>query len=225
MPSIPTPTPTPTLKTLPTRRKKTKQIIAALHKEFPNTECSLIHSDAWQLLVATVLSAQCTDARVNKVTPDLFTQFPTQQHFADADITEIEETIHSTGFYRNKAKSLQGAAIKILTDHNGEVPNTMKQLIKIPGVGRKTANVVLGEIWNAPDGMVVDTHVGRITRKLGLTDQDNPVKVEKQLGECVPQADFRDFGHLLIDHGRKTCRSRVPQCDNCILYRWCVKRA
>ncbi len=218
------PSPKP-LKALPTRRKKTKQIIAALRQEFPNTECSLIHADAWQLLVATVLSAQCTDARVNKVTPCLFTQFPTLEHFANAPIEEIEEAIHSTGFYRNKSKSLQGAAIKILADHDGQVPNTMAHLIKVPGVGRKTANVVLGEIWNTPEGMVVDTHVGRITRKLGLTDQDNPVKVEKQLAECVPQSDFRDFGHLLIDHGRKTCRSRAPKCDDCILYRWCEARA
>ena len=213
------------LKTLPTRRKKTKLIIAKLHEEFPNTECSLIHEDAWQLLVATVLSAQCTDARVNKVTPGLFRQFPTLEHFADAPIEEIEEAIHSTGFYRNKSKSLQGAAIKILGEHDGQVPSTMAHLIKVPGVGRKTANVILGEIWGTPEGMVVDTHVGRITRKLGLTDQDNPVKVEKQLLECVPQAESRDFGHLLIDHGRKTCRSRSPKCDDCILYRWCEARA
>ncbi len=218
-------TDTKPLKTLRTRRKKAKEVISVLRDEFPNTECSLIHGDAWQLLVATILSAQCTDARVNKVTPGLFAQFPTQQDFAEAPITEIEEAIHSTGFYRNKAKSLKGAAIKILADHNGEVPNTMAHLIKVPGVGRKTANVVLGEIWNTPEGMVVDTHVGRITRKLGLTDQDNPVKVERQLGECVPKNEFRDFGHLLIDHGRQTCRSRVPQCDNCILYRWCETRS
>jgi endonuclease III len=218
------PSPKP-LKTIPTRRKKTKLIIAALREEFPDTECSLIHADAWQLLVATVLSAQCTDARVNKVTPGLFEQFPTPQHFADAPIEEIEEAIHSTGFYRNKAKSLQGAAIKIISEHKGQVPDTMSHLIKVPGVGRKTANVVLGEIWNKPEGMVVDTHVGRITRKLGLTDQDNPVKVEKQLLECVPLTESRDFGHLLIDHGRKTCRSRAPKCDDCILYRWCEVRA
>ncbi len=218
------PSPKP-LKTIPTRRKKFKLIISTLREEFPDTECSLIHKDAWQLLVATVLSAQCTDARVNKVTPALFKQFPTPEHFADAPIEEIEEAIHSTGFYRNKSKSLQGAAIKILAEHDGQVPNTMKELIKVPGVGRKTANVVLGEIWNTPEGMVVDTHVGRITRKLGLTDQDNPVKVEKQLLECVPLSESPDFGHLLIDHGRKTCRSRAPKCDDCVLYRWCDVRA
>ncbi len=218
------PSPKP-LKTIPTRRKKYKRILATLREEFPNTQCSLIYQDAWQLLVATVLSAQCTDARVNKVTPPLFQLFPTPHHFANAPIEEIEEAIHSTGFYRNKSKSLKGAAIKILTDHNGQIPNTMAQLIKVPGIGRKTANVVLGEIWNTPAGMVVDTHVGRITRKLGLTDQDNPVKIEKQLLECVPLNESPDFGHLLIDHGRKTCRSRAPKCDNCSLYRWCDVRA
>ena len=213
------------LKTLPTRRKKTKLIIAKLHEEFPNTECSLIHEDAWQLLVATVLSAQCTDARVNKVTPDLFAQFPTQQHFADAPIEEIEEAIHSTGFYRNKAKSLQGAARALLERHDGEIPNDMKALVKIPGAGRKTANVVLGEIYNNPDGVVVDTHVGRISQKLGFSDTKDPVKAERQLVEVIPRPDWRDYGHLIIDHGRKTCTARGPKCDDCRLYKWCVVRA
>jgi len=213
------------LKTLPTRRKRAKLIIAALREEFPNTECSLIHQDAWQLLVATVLSAQCTDARVNMVTPGLFEQFPTPADFAKAPIEDIEEAIRSTGFFRNKAKSLQGAARTILDNHGGEVPDDMKHLVKVPGVGRKTANVVLGEIWNKPDGVVVDTHVGRISRKLGLTDQTDPVKAEKQLGEVIPQADYRDFGHLLIDHGRKTCKARAPKCDQCQLYKWCEVRA
>lgn len=213
------------LKTLATRRKRTKAVIAALREEFPNTECSLVHNDAWQLLVATVLSAQCTDARVNLVTPPLFEQFPTPQHFADADIEEIEEAVRSTGFYRNKAKSLQGAARRILENHGGEVPDNMKDLVKVPGVGRKTANVVLGEIWNKPEGVVVDTHVGRIGRKLGLTDEKDPVKAEKQLSQLMPQSEYADFGHLIIDHGRKTCKARAPKCDDCNLYRWCETRA
>ncbi|PID79095.1 endonuclease III [bacterium DOLZORAL124_64_63] len=218
--------PTPKkLKTLPTRRKRAKAVIAALREEFPDTKCSLIHQDAWQLLVATVLSAQCTDARVNMVTPELFRLFPTPQHFIDAPIEEIEATIRSTGFYRNKAKSLKGAATRIMAEHDGQVPDQMAQLVKVPGVGRKTANVVLGEIWNKPDGVVVDTHVGRISRKLGLTDQKDPVKVEKQLSRLMPQSEYRDFGHLLIDHGRKTCRARAPKCDACNLYRWCETRA
>ena len=215
----------PKLKTLATRRKRAKAVIAALRQEFPDTQCSLVHGDAWQLLVATILSAQCTDERVNKVTPGLFEQFPTMSDFAEAPIAEIEEAIRSTGFFRNKAKSIQGAARALIERHDGQVPDTMAELVKVPGAGRKTANVVLGEIWNKPDGVVVDTHVGRISRKLGLTDQKDPVKVEKQLAECIPQEDWRDYGHLIIDHGRKTCKARAPQCDACGLYKWCEVRA
>ena len=163
------------LKTLRTRRKKAKEIIAVLREEFPDSRCSLDHGEgalgAWQLLVATILSAQCTDVRVNMVTPGLFEQFPTPEDFAEAPIEEIEEAIRSTGFYRNKAKSLQGAARALIEKHGGEVPNDMKAMVKVPGCGRKTANVVLGEVYNNPDGVVVDTHVGRISRKLGLTAQ------------------------------------------------------
>lgn len=213
------------LKTLPTRRKRVKQVLEILREEFPDTKCSLEHQDAWQLLVATILSAQCTDERVNKVTPGLFRQFPTPADFAAAPIEEIEEAIHSTGFYRNKAKSVQGAARAILEKHDGEMPDDMKRLVKLPGVGRKTANVVLGEVYNRPDGVVVDTHVGRISKKLGLTDQTDPVKAEKQLSELMPQSEYRDFGHLLIDHGRKTCKARAPRCDECRLYRLCETRA
>ncbi|MBU8870556.1 MAG: endonuclease III [Gemmatimonadales bacterium] len=213
------------LKTLPTRRKRTKEIIAILRAEFPDTECSLIHQDAWQLLVATILSAQCTDARVNKVTPGLFQQFPTPADFAAAPVEEIEEAIHSTGFYRNKAKSLQGSARALAETHDGQMPDDIKKLVKLPGVGRKTANVVLGEVFNRPEGVVVDTHVGRLSTKLGLTDQTDPVKIEKQLGELMPQSEYRDFGHLLIDHGRKTCKARAPKCDECPIYRLCEIRA
>jgi endonuclease-3 len=213
------------LKTLRTRRKKAKEVIAELRDEFPNTECSLIHDSAWQLLVATILSAQCTDARVNKVTPGLFAQFPTLEDFAEAPIIEIEEAIHSTGFYRNKSKSLQGAARTLLEKHDGEVPNDMKALVKVPGAGRKTANVVLGEIYNNPDGVVVDTHVSRISFKLGFSDVKDPVKAERQLNEVIPREDWADYGHLIIDHGRKTCTARSAKCDDCRLYRWCVVRA
>jgi len=213
------------LKTLATRRKRAREIVAILRAEFPDTKCSLDHGDPWQLLVATILSAQCTDARVNMVTPELFARFPTVHDFAAAPREEIEEAIRSTGFYKNKARSLQGAAQALLERHGGQVPDTMDELVKVPGAGRKTANVVLGEIWNTPDGVVVDTHVGRIARKLGLTDQDDPVKVEKQLNEVLPREDWRDFGHLVIDHGRKTCKARAPQCDACSLYRLCEARA
>ena len=211
--------------TLRTRRSRGKHITAALRREFPDTRCSLEHTDAWQLLVATILSAQCTDARVNQVTPDLFRAFPAVTDFAEAPIGAIEEAIHSTGFYRNKAKSLQGAAQAILERHEGQVPDNLDALVKLPGVGRKTANVVLGEIWNQPEGVVVDTHVSRIALKLGLTDTKDPVKAERQLNEVLPREDWKDFTHLVIDHGRKTCRARVPKCDACPIYRWCETRA
>ena len=211
--------------TLRTRKSRGKKIVAALRDEFPDSRCSLDYGNAWQLLVATILSAQCTDARVNQVTPDLFQAFPAVTDFAEAPLEAIEEAIRSTGFYRNKAKSLQGAARAVLEEHGGEMPDDMKRLVKLPGVGRKTANVVLGEVFNKPEGVVVDTHVGRISKKLGLTDQTDPVKAERQLSELMPQSDYRDFGHLLIDHGRKTCKARAPKCDECRLYRLCETRA
>jgi len=213
------------LRTLRTRRLNARAVIAQLRADFPDTECSLIHADAWQLLVATILSAQCTDARVNKVTPPLFDQFPSPQAFADAPLIAIEEAVRSTGFYRNKAKSLQGAARALIEHHDSQVPNDMKALVKVPGAGRKTANVVLGEIFNNPDGVVVDTHVGRISLKLGFTDTKDPVKAERQLNEVIPREDWRDYGHLVIDHGRQTCKARAPKCDDCSLYRWCLVRA
>jgi endonuclease-3 len=211
--------------TLRTRKGRAKKIVATLRDEFPDSQCSLEHRDAWQLLVATILSAQCTDARVNLVTPDFFQAFPTVDDVADAPQDAIEDAIRSTGFYRNKAKSIQGAARAIREQHGGEVPDTMAALVKLPGVGRKTANVVLGEIWNRPDGVVVDTHVSRIALKLGLTDTKDAVKAETQLCEVLPREDWRDFTHLVIDHGRKTCRARRPLCDACPIYRWCETRA
>ena len=211
--------------TLRTRRSRGKKVVATLRHEFPQSRCSLEHGDAWQLLVATILSAQCTDARVNLVTPDLFRAFPAVQDFAEAPLEAIEEAIRSTGFYRNKARSLQGAARAVLERHGGEVPGDLDRLVELPGVGRKTANVVLGEIWNRPAGVVVDTHVSRIALKLGLTDTKDPVKAEQQLNEVLPREDWRDFTHLIIDHGRKTCRARAPRCDDCPLYRWCEARA
>ena len=213
------------LKTLPTRKKRASKVLEALRLMFPESGCSLEYDGAWQLLVATILSAQCTDVRVNVVTPGIFERFPTVRDFAEAPREEIEDAVRSTGFFRNKAKSIQGAAQTIIERHDGQVPSTIGDLVKVPGAGRKTANVVLGEIWNAPDGVVVDTHVGRVSYKLGLTDQKDPVKVERQLNECLPQADWRDFGHLLIDLGRKTCRARAPRCDECPVYRYCEVRA
>jgi endonuclease-3 len=207
------------------RKKKARKVIRILRREFPDSKCSLDHKSGFQLLVATILSAQCTDARVNMVTPGLFRQFPTLRDFAEAPLAEIEEAVRSTGFYKNKAKAIQGASRAIVEEHGGRLPRTMAEMVKLPGVGRKTANVVLGEAYGTPDGVVVDTHVGRISVKLGLADQKDPDKIERQLNECVPRKDWRDFGHLLIDHGRKTCRARTPLCDACPIYEPCEVRA
>ena len=215
----------PKRETLKERRQRVKDVILVLSRLYPLATCGLIYHNSLELLVAVILSAQCTDVRVNLVTPGLFKQFPTPRDFADAPIEEIEEAIRSTGFFRNKARSIQNAARALIERHDTEVPNDMAKMVKLPGVGRKTANVVLGEAYNNPDGVVVDTHVGRITRKLGLSDQNDAVKVEKQLNECVPREDWRDFAHLLIDHGRKTCKARAPKCDSCSLYRHCEVRA
>jgi endonuclease-3 len=211
--------------TLRTRKQRARHVTDTLRQEFPDSRCSLAYQDPWQLLVATILSAQCTDARVNLVTPDFFRAFPTVADVAGAPLEAIEDAIRSTGFYRNKARSLQGAARAIGERHAGQVPDNMADLVALPGVGRKTANVVLGEVWNRPDGVVVDTHVSRIALKLGLTDTTDPVKAEQQLCAVLPRDDWRDFTHLIIDHGRKTCRARAPRCDACPIYRWCETRS
>jgi endonuclease-3 len=207
------------------RRARARKVVEILRREFPDSMCSLEHVDPWQLLVATILSAQCTDVRVNLVTPAFFARFPELDDVAGADPAEVAEVIRSTGFYRNKTKSLQGAARAIAERHGGRVPGRMDALLELPGVGRKTANVVLGEIWGRPDGVVVDTHVGRISLKLGLTDQPDPVKIEAQLAEAIDRKDWRDYGHLVIDHGRRTCRARAPRCDACPIYAHCEVRA
>ena len=212
---------------LAARKKRARNVTRILRKAFPDARCSLDHADAFQLLIATVLSAQCTDARVNMVTPDLFAAYPGPADFAEAAQEEIEEAIRSTGFFRQKAKSIRGACTDIIEIHGGKLPRTMAELITLAGVGRKTANCVLGVAFDDPDGVVVDTHVGRIAGKLGLTAHGpkEAVKIERDLNECVPQKDWVNFGHLLIEHGRKTCRARNSQCDECPLYRHCEARA
>jgi endonuclease-3 len=207
------------------RKKRVRAVLRILRREFPDSKCSLKHKNGFQLLIATILSAQCTDARVNLVTPDLFKQFPTARDFAEAPLPEIEEAIRSTGFYKNKSKAIQGACRAIIEEHRGKMPKSMDKMVKLPGVGRKTANVVLGNVYGKPDGVVVDTHVSRITRKLGLTDQKDANKIERQLNEIVPKRDWVDFAHLFIDHGRKTCKARAPQCDECPIYKHCEVRA
>lgn len=212
---------------LAARKQRARTVVRILKKEFPDAACSLDHRDPFQLLVATILSAQCTDARVNMVTPDLFAAYPTPRDLAEASQEEIEEAIRSTGFFRQKAKSLRSCCRDIVEKHGGKLPGTMKELSALQGVGRKTANVVLGVAFGEPEGVVVDTHVGRIAGKLGLTAHGpkEAVKIERDLNECVPRKDWVAIGHLLIEHGRKTCKARTPRCDACPLYPHCEVRA
>jgi endonuclease-3 len=174
-----------------------------------------------ELLVATILSAQCTDKRVNEVTPALFRRYSRATDYATGDITELEEMIRSTGFFRNKARALKGLGQALVSDHEGRVPSSMEQLTALPGVGRKTANVVLGNAFGIDEGIVVDTHVGRLARRLALSNEKDPVRVENDLMQWVPRSDWTLWAHLLIDHGRRTCKARKPQCGACVLADLC----
>lgn len=205
---------------LKNKKQRMGKILGALKAEYPNSKCSLNYDSPFQLLVATVLSAQCTDERVNKVTAKLFLSFPTVYKMNTLTKEEIGEKIYSTGFYNNKSKSIKKLCEQLINDHNGEVPSTMDELHKLPGTGRKTANVVLGNAFNIP-GMVVDTHVTRITNLLKFVKTKNAVKIEKELEKVVPQEDWTLFSHLLIDHGRAVCIANRPQCENCILVENC----
>ncbi len=196
-------------------------ILKTLDEAYPEAVCALTHRSPWELLVATILSAQCTDVRVNMVTPELFRQFPTPDTMANATLPELEALIRTTGFFRNKAKSIQGAARKIVADFGGQVPQTLAELITIPGAARKTANVVLGVCFGKAEGVVVDTHVFRIARRLGLAKGDNPQKVELELMQVIPQDRWIAFSHQLIHHGRQICEARKPKCDRCNLEQLC----
>jgi len=196
-------------------------IIQRLHAAYPDAECALHHRNAFELLVATILSAQCTDVRVNKVTPALFARFPTPEAMAGADLEELESLIRSTGFYHNKAKNIQGAAQRIVSAYGGVVPQTMAELLTLPGVARKTANVVLGVVFGIADGVVVDTHVKRLSNRLGLTTQSDPEKIERDLQALTPQAEWINLSHLLIFHGRQVCDARKPNCVACSLSDLC----
>lgn len=198
-----------------------QMIFAALDKLFPHAECALIHDNAFELLVATILSAQCTDERVNKVTPELFRKYPTPQDYVGLPQEKLEQEIRSTGFYHNKAKSIIGAATKIVQDYGGKVPRTMEELLTLPGVARKTANVVLGTAYGVASGVVVDTHVYRVARRLKLTTQETPEKVEQDLMKLVPQDRWISFGHQVIWFGRKICLARNPRCAECPLEKTC----
>ena len=203
------------------KAERARTILGRLKKEYPDARCALDHGDAYQLLVATILSAQCTDARVNLVTPALFARYPKAQVLAAADPAEVEELIRSTGFFRNKTKSLIGMARALLAGHGGEVPRTMEELRVLPGVGRKTANVVLGNAYGINEGVTVDTHVTRLSRLLGLTRHDDPVKIEQDLMQLFPQEEWALLSHLLIFHGRQVCIARRPRCPACVLADLC----
>ena len=203
---------------------RTRQIISKLKRTYPDAHCELHYSNPLQLLIATILSAQCTDARVNQVTPALFARCQTAKDFTEIPVSELEDLVRTTGFFRSKAKSIRGCATGLVKDHGGEVPKTMEQLYKLPGVGRKTANVVLGNAFNLAEGVVVDTHVGRLSRRMGLTRQHDPVKVEQALVKIVPKADWTLFSHLLIWHGRRRCSARKPDCPQCEVSALCPKR-
>lgn len=196
-------------------------LLSHLKELYPDARCALEHRNAFELLCATILSAQCTDARVNLVTPTLFARYPTAFELARANPADVEEIIKSTGFFRNKTRSLIGMAQALVADHNGEVPRTMDELRQLPGVGRKTANVILGNAYSINEGVTVDTHVTRLSRLLGLSREDDPEKIERELMRLFPQADWALLSHLLIFHGRNICIARRPRCADCVLAQLC----
>ncbi len=203
------------------RRRRAAQILARLHRAYPDAQTALHHDNPYQLLVATILAAQCTDKRVNEVTPALFKRFPGPRELAQATLPELEELVRTTGFFHNKARSLLGLGQALVAEHGGKVPDTMDELKNLPGVGRKTANVVLGSAFGKNVGVVVDTHVQRLSRRLGLTDQTDPVKIESDLMAVVPQESWTIWSHLLIFHGRQVCGARRPDCAHCVVADLC----
>ncbi len=205
------------------RAARLKKVIQRLRQAYPDAHCELNFSNPLELLIATVLSAQCTDKRVNLVTADLFKRYRSAADYARASQAELEQAIKTTGFFRNKAKSIKAACQSLLEKHHGEVPRTMDQLTALGGVGRKTANVVLGNAFNINVGVVVDTHVARVSYRLGLTRQTDPAKIEQELMAQVPQPDWTLFSHLLIWHGRRRCNARNPDCANCEVLKLCPR--
>jgi endonuclease III len=203
------------------KQARTRRITAVLAEHYPAATCALVHADPLQLLVATILSAQCTDERVNLVTPDLFRKYRTAADFAAADQEELEQAVHSTGFFRNKAKNIRQACAVLVEQHGGEVPRTMEEMLALPGVARKTANVVLGTAFGLASGVVVDTHVKRIAALLGLTEQKDPNKIERDLMALLPREEWIDFAHRITHHGRRICIARRPRCEICPLAELC----
>ena len=202
------------------RKDLARKVNSALKKAYPNASISLRFSNALELLVATALSAQCTDERVNEVTKTLFKKYKKAEDYAGAPIEQLEQDIRSTGFYRNKAKSIKSFCADIIEKHGGRVPSTMEELTKLSGVGRKTANVILGNVYGVP-GIVVDTHVSRVSRRLGLTEEKNPEKIERDLMKLIPEKDWTRFSHRMILFGRETCRAKKPECGSCRLFSLC----
>jgi endonuclease III len=205
----------------PLNSERIRQIIAGLDQMYPHMTCALTHRSAWELLVATILSAQCTDVRVNMVTPIIFEKYPKVEDFAALEPEQLEPDIRSTGFFRNKSKSVVGAARKLISDFGGVVPQTIEELLTIPGVARKTANVVLGTWFKKNDGVVVDTHVTRISRRLELTRHEDAIKIEQDLMRIIPRDRWTDFSHEVIWHGRKLCIARNPKCADCQIEKLC----
>lgn len=211
------PSKVPKPKTVADRKARLQQILIGLDKLYPNVTCALNHSSPWELLVATILSAQCTDKRVNEVTPGLFAKYPTISDFANVNQDELANDIRSTGFFNNKARSITGAAKKVLNEFKGDVPRNIDDLLTVPGAARKTANVVLGTAYGIASGVVVDTHVHRVSRRLDLTKKDDPVKIEQDLIKQLPQERWISFSHQIIHHGRGLCVARKPRCSECLL--------
>jgi endonuclease-3 len=205
----------------PTSPERVAAILEGLRKAYPDVVCALIHKNAWELTVATILSAQCTDVRVNLVTPGLFKAFPNPKAMVAASLPELEELIRTTGFFRNKAKSIKGAARVVVEEFGGKVPQTMEEILRLPGVARKTGNVVLGSWFGIAVGVVVDTHVMRLSRRLELTKESAPEKVERDLMKIIPQTRWISFSHELIHHGRQICVARKPRCADCTLEKIC----
>jgi endonuclease-3 len=201
--------------------ERTGHILRALKKAYPQATCALNHADPFELLIATILSAQCTDERVNIVTANLFRKYRKPEDYAAAAREELERDINSVTFFRNKAKSIQEASRLLTEKYNGKVPQTLEELVELPGVGRKTANVVLGTAFGIPTGVVVDTHVSRLSQRLGLTENKQPEKIEADLIELLPRKEWIDFSHRLIWHGRRICQARKPSCEKCGLEKWC----
>jgi endonuclease-3 len=212
---------TRTKNTAAERQARARKIVGRLEQAYPDATCALHHASALELVVATILSAQCTDARVNMVTPALFAKYRTAAAYAAADPRLLEREIQSTGFFRNKTKSIIGMAQALVERHGGEVPDTMAELTELPGVGRKTANVILGTWFKKNEGVVVDTHVHRISRLLKLTKQDDPVKIERDLMQLLPRDKWTWWSHTLIQHGRQVCIARRPRCEDCVVNRLC----